>query len=143
MRQLVYQVCYTRYHVSFYLWLIGSSLKHCKVPKYYDQDCSVLSVASSIHSPVFSVQSLASSVQSSASRVQRQKSSVQSPASRVQRPEPSVQLLPPESRNSGMPVHTLRFIVYINPVFSVPSLFISIIFIRYQISLLPWYYISV
>ena len=32
MRQLVYQVCYTRYHVSFYLWLIGSALKHCKVP---------------------------------------------------------------------------------------------------------------
>ena len=39
MRQLVYQVCYTKYHVSFYLWLIGSALKHCKVPKYYDQDC--------------------------------------------------------------------------------------------------------
>ena len=35
----MYQVCYTRYHVSFYLWLIGSVLKHCKVPKYYDQDC--------------------------------------------------------------------------------------------------------
>ena len=34
-----YQVCYTRYHVSFYLWLIGSVLKHCKVPKYYEQDC--------------------------------------------------------------------------------------------------------
>ena len=30
---------YTRYHVSVYLWLIGSILKHCKVPKYYDQDC--------------------------------------------------------------------------------------------------------
>ena len=40
MRQLLYLVCYTRYHVSFYLWLIGSVLKHCKVPKYYDQDCS-------------------------------------------------------------------------------------------------------
>ena len=39
MRQLVYQVCYTRYHVSFYLWLIRPVLKHCKVPKYYDQDC--------------------------------------------------------------------------------------------------------
>ena len=36
----MYQVCYTRYHVSFYLWLIGSVLKHCKVPKYYEQDCS-------------------------------------------------------------------------------------------------------
>ena len=22
------------------MWLIGSVLKHCKVPKYYDQDCS-------------------------------------------------------------------------------------------------------
>ena len=39
MRQLVYQVCYTRYHIWFYLWLIGSVLKHCKVPKYYEQDC--------------------------------------------------------------------------------------------------------
>ena len=38
MRQPVYQVCYTRYHVSFYLWLIESVLKHSKVPKYYDQD---------------------------------------------------------------------------------------------------------
>ena len=37
--QLVYQVCYTRYHVSFSLWLIGYVLKHCKVPKYYDHDC--------------------------------------------------------------------------------------------------------
>ena len=35
----MYQVCYARYHVSFYLWLIGSVLKHCKVPKYYEQDC--------------------------------------------------------------------------------------------------------
>ena len=39
LRQLVYQVCYTRNHVPFYLWLIGSVLKHCKVQKYYDQDC--------------------------------------------------------------------------------------------------------
>ena len=39
MRQLVYQVCYIRYQVSFYLWWIGSLLKYCKVPKYYDQDC--------------------------------------------------------------------------------------------------------
>ena len=38
MRQLIYQVCHIRYHVSFYLWLIGSVLKHCKVPKYYGQD---------------------------------------------------------------------------------------------------------
>ena len=39
MRQFVYQVCYTRYHVSFYLWLIGSVLTYCKVLKYYDHDC--------------------------------------------------------------------------------------------------------
>ena len=41
MRQLVYQVCYTRYQVSFYLSWIGSLLKYCKVPKYYDQDCRI------------------------------------------------------------------------------------------------------
>ena len=29
VRQLVYQDCYARYHVSVYLWLIGSELKHC------------------------------------------------------------------------------------------------------------------
>ena len=40
MRQLLHQVCYTRYHLSFYLRLIGSVLKHSEVPKYYDQDCS-------------------------------------------------------------------------------------------------------
>ena len=39
--QGMYQVCYSRYRVSFYLWLIGSVLKHCKVPKYYDHDCSL------------------------------------------------------------------------------------------------------
>ena len=39
MRQLVYHVSYTKYHVSFYFWLIGSALKHRKVPKHYDQDC--------------------------------------------------------------------------------------------------------
>ena len=39
-RQLVYQICYTRYYVSFYLWLIGSVLKHCKDLKNYDQECS-------------------------------------------------------------------------------------------------------
>ena len=32
--KLVYQVCYTRYRVSFYLWLIGSVLRHCKLPKF-------------------------------------------------------------------------------------------------------------
>ena len=44
MRQLAYQVCYTRYHVSFYLRLIGSVLKHCKVPKYYDQDYGLMRI---------------------------------------------------------------------------------------------------
>ena len=39
MRQLVCQVCYTKCQVSFYLWLAGPAPKHCKVPKYYDQDC--------------------------------------------------------------------------------------------------------
>ena len=34
-----YQACHTRYLVWFYLWLIGSVLKHWKVPKYFDQDC--------------------------------------------------------------------------------------------------------
>ena len=38
MRQLVHQVCYARYHVSFYLWWIGLVLKHWKVPKYYHKD---------------------------------------------------------------------------------------------------------
>ena len=44
MRQLVYQVYYTRYHVSFYLCLIGSVLKHFKVPKYYDHDCRLIRI---------------------------------------------------------------------------------------------------
>ena len=38
-RQLVHQICYSRYPVSFYLWRIGPVLKRCKVRKYYDQDC--------------------------------------------------------------------------------------------------------
>ena len=38
MRQLAYKVCQTKYQVSFSLWLIGSVLKYCKVPKH-DQDC--------------------------------------------------------------------------------------------------------
>ena len=38
-RQLVDQVCYTRDHLTLYWWLIGSVLTHCKIPKYYDQDC--------------------------------------------------------------------------------------------------------
>ena len=41
MTQLVYQVCNTKYQVSFYLWRIGPVLKHCKVPKYYYRDCRV------------------------------------------------------------------------------------------------------
>ena len=41
MRQLVYQVCFTRSQVSLYLWRIEAALKHCKVPKYYDQGCSI------------------------------------------------------------------------------------------------------
>ena len=36
----MYQVCYTRYHVLFYLRLIESVLKHCEVPEYYEHDCS-------------------------------------------------------------------------------------------------------
>ena len=36
--KIVYQVCCTRYQVSLYLWWIGSVVKCCKVPKYYDQD---------------------------------------------------------------------------------------------------------
>ena len=41
----MYQVCYTRYRVSFYLSLIGSVLKHCTVPKYYEQGCRHVSSA--------------------------------------------------------------------------------------------------
>ena len=39
MRKFVYQVCYTRYQGSFYLWQIGPLTKHCKVPKCFDKDC--------------------------------------------------------------------------------------------------------
>ena len=39
MRQPVYQVCFTSYQISFYLWWIVSVVKYCKIPKYYDQDC--------------------------------------------------------------------------------------------------------
>ena len=38
MKQLVYQVCYTRYQVPFYLWQTGPVLK--QVQKYYDRDYS-------------------------------------------------------------------------------------------------------
>ena len=40
VKHLVYQVYYTRYEVSFYLWLTRPALKHFQVPKYYGQDCS-------------------------------------------------------------------------------------------------------
>ena len=46
VRKLVYKVRYIEYHVSFYLWLIGSVLKHCKVPNYYDQDCRLFLISS-------------------------------------------------------------------------------------------------
>ena len=36
-RHLLFQVCYTRYQGLFHLWRTGPALKHCKVPKYYDQ----------------------------------------------------------------------------------------------------------
>ena len=45
MGQLLYQVCYTRYQVSIYLWWIRPVLKKCKVPKYYDQDCTFFILA--------------------------------------------------------------------------------------------------
>ena len=35
MKQLVYQVCYNKYQISFYLWTVGPVLKYFKVPKYY------------------------------------------------------------------------------------------------------------
>ena len=35
----MYQVCYARYQVSFYLWWFRPELNYSKVPKYYDQDC--------------------------------------------------------------------------------------------------------
>ena len=35
----MYQVCYPKYQVLFCLWLMEPLLKHCKVPKYYKQDC--------------------------------------------------------------------------------------------------------
>ena len=39
VRQLLYQVCYARYQVSLSLWRTGAVLRHCKVLKYYDEDC--------------------------------------------------------------------------------------------------------
>ena len=37
VRQQVYQICYTRYQFSFYVWWIRHYRKHCKVPEWYDQ----------------------------------------------------------------------------------------------------------
>ena len=34
----MYQVCYTRYQVLPYFWRTGPVVKHCKTPKYYEQD---------------------------------------------------------------------------------------------------------
>ena len=48
--QYIHQVCYTRYQVSFYLRRIGSALEHCKVPRYYDQDCRSLKSSREIYS---------------------------------------------------------------------------------------------
>lgn len=35
----MYQVCYSRYQILFYLCRIGPALNRCKVLKYDDQDC--------------------------------------------------------------------------------------------------------
>ena len=66
---------------------------------------------SSVESPASRLQSSESSVQIPTFRIQRPEysvlgleSSVQSPTSRIQRPGSSVQLLPPQFRNSGMPI---------------------------------------
>ena len=53
MRQLVYQVCYTKYQYLFYLRQVGPVLKNCKVPKYYDQDClQIFPLLSTVPVPV-------------------------------------------------------------------------------------------
>ena len=44
LKLYLYEVCNTKYHVSLCLWLIGSVLKHRKVPKDYDQDCRCFSL---------------------------------------------------------------------------------------------------
>ena len=41
LMQLVYQVCYTRYHSLCHLWQIKPTLNHRKLPKYYDQNCRI------------------------------------------------------------------------------------------------------
>ena len=40
--QLEYQVCYSRYQISFYLWWFRPKRNYQKVPKYYDQGCSLI-----------------------------------------------------------------------------------------------------
>ena len=37
--ELTHIPIYNRYQVSFYLWWLRPILKHCKVTKYYNQDC--------------------------------------------------------------------------------------------------------
>ena len=39
MRQLVYELCYTRNQILFYLWRIKPILNCCLVSKYYFCDC--------------------------------------------------------------------------------------------------------
>ena len=41
----MYQVYSTTCQVSFHLWRNGPVLKHCKIPKFFDEDClKILSV---------------------------------------------------------------------------------------------------
>ena len=65
-------------------------------------------IVSRAQSPMSSVKSPESSAQSPAFRVQSLVSRVQRPASRAQRLGSNVQLLCPESRNSGMPIFSLK-----------------------------------
>ena len=44
VKQLVYQVCYTRYQVPLYLLWMESVLKLCKIPKYYEQHGKIIKV---------------------------------------------------------------------------------------------------
>ena len=110
----------------------GFSVQHAEssvqslVSRVQHQDSSIKSPTSRVQRPESSVQSPvsrvrrpesraqrpASRVQSPEFRVQSPDSSVQSPASRDQRPEPNVQLLPPESRNFGMPQPQLKIVTF-------------------------------
>lgn len=38
IRELLYQVYYTRYQILFCLWQIGPVIEHCEVPNYYDRN---------------------------------------------------------------------------------------------------------